>query len=74
MKFKNYTKEIAVHLDNKYTDLVENIYANDIAFDLSQGKEPHKTYLDRSGGINRYYRSNEKGKEIFEYVYNLMKC
>ena len=31
VKFKEYTKEIASHLDEKYNDIVENIFANDVA-------------------------------------------
>ena len=54
-KFREYTKEIALHLDEKYNDLVENIFANDVAWDLSAGEKPDSVYLNRSGGINRYY-------------------
>ena len=72
-KFREYTKEIALHLDEKYNDLVENIFANDVAWDLSTGENPYSVYLNRSGGINRYYRSKDKGREIFKYVFDLMK-
>lgn len=73
LKFREYTKEIALHLDEKYNDLVENIFANDVAWDLSAGENPDSVYLNRSGGINRYYRSKDKGREIFKYVFDLMK-
>ena len=73
VKFREYTKEIALHLDEKYNDLVENIFANDVAWDLSTGEKPDSVYLNRSGGINRYYRSKDKGREIFKYVFDLMK-
>lgn len=72
-KFREYTKEIALHLDEKYNDLVENIFANDVAWDLSTGEKPDSVYLNRSGGINRYYRSKDKGQEIFKYVFDLME-
>lgn len=73
VKFKEYTKYIASHLNEKYNDLVENIFANDVAYDLSIGEKPDSVYINRSVGINRYYRSTDKGKEIFNYVFDLMK-
>lgn len=73
VKFKEYTKEIASHLNEKYNDLVENIFANDVAYDLSIGEKPDSVYLNRSVGINRYYRSTDNGREIFNYVFDLMK-
>lgn len=73
VKFSEYTKDIASHLNEKYNDLVENIFANDVAYDLSIGEKPDSVYLNRSVGINRYYRSADKGKEIFNYVFDLMK-
>lgn len=73
VKFSEYTKDIASHLNEKYNDLVENIFANDVAYDLSIGEKPDSVYLNRSVGINRYYRSTDKGIEIFNYVFDLMK-
>ena len=73
VKFKEYTKEIVSHLNEKYNDLVENIFANDVAYDLSIGEKPDSVYLNRSVGINRYYRSTDNGREIFNYVFDLMK-
>ena len=73
VKFKEYTKEIASHLNEKYHDLVESIFANDVAYDLSIGEKPDSVYLNRSVGINRYYRSTDNGREIFNYVFDLMK-
>ena len=73
VKFSEYTKEIASHLNEKYNDLVENIFANDVAYDLSIGEKPDSVYLNRSVGINRYYRSTDNGREIFNYVFDLMK-
>ena len=73
VKFSEYTKDIASHLNEKYNDLVDNIFANDVAYDLSIGEKPDSVYLNCSVGINRYYRSSDKGKEIFNYVFDLMK-
>ena len=73
VKFKEYTKDIASHLNEKYNDLVENIFANDVAYDLSIGEKPDSVYLKRSVGINRYYRSTDNGREIFNNVFDLMK-
>ena len=72
-KFKEYTKKIAEHLDSKYKDLVDNIFANDVAYDLSMGYSPADVYLSRCPGINRYHRSTEQSREIFRYVHNYMK-
>ena len=72
-KFKEYTKEVVEHLDAKYNDIVDNIFANDVAWDLSLGERPDNVYLGRCNGINRYYRSSEQSKEIFKYVFNYMK-
>ena len=73
VKFKEYTKEVSEHLDAKYNDIVDNIFANDVAWDLSLGERPDNVYLGRCAGINRYYRSSEQSKEIFKYVFNYMK-
>ena len=72
-KFREYTKEIAEHLDSKYKDLVDYIFANDVAYDLSMGYNPADVYLSRCHGINRYHRSTEQSRDIFTYVYNYMK-
>lgn len=72
-KFKEYTKEIAEHLDSKYKDVIDNIFANDVAYDLSIGNNPADVYLSRCPGINRYHRSTEQSRDIFTYVYNYMK-
>ena len=72
-KFKVYTNEIAKHLDSKYKDLVDYIFANDVAYDLSMGYNPADVYLSRCHGINRYHRSTEQSRYIFTYVYNYMK-
>ena len=73
VKFKEYKKGVAEHLDAKYNDIVDNIFANDVAWDLSIGERPDNVYLGRCTGINRYYRSSEQSKEIFKYVFNYMK-
>ena len=73
VKFKEYTKEVSEHLDAKYNYIVDNIFANDVAWDLSIGERPDNVYLGRCTGINRYYRSSEQSKEIFKYVFNYMK-
>ena len=73
IKFKEYTKGVAEHLDAKYNNIVDNIFANDVAWDLSIGERPDNVYLGRCTGINRYYRSSEQSKEIFKYVFNYMK-
>ena len=73
VKFKEYTKGVAEHLDAKYNNIVDNIFANDVAWDLSLGERPDNVYLGRCNGINRYYRSSEQSKEIFKYVFNYMK-
>ena len=31
VKFKEYTKEVSEYLDAKYNDIVDNIFANDVA-------------------------------------------
>ena len=72
-KFKEYTKEIAEHLDSKYNDVIDNMFANDVAYDLSIGNNPADVYLSRCPGINRYHRSTEHSREIFRYVHNYMK-
>ena len=72
-KFREYTKEIAEHLDSKYNNIVDNIFANDVAWDLSIGERPDNVYLGRCDGINRYHRSTEQSRDIFTYVYNYMK-
>lgn len=72
-KFREYTKEIAEHLDSKYKDVIDNIFANDVAYDLSMGYNPECVYLSRCPGINRYHRSTEQSRDIFTYVYNYMK-
>ena len=58
-KFKEYTKGVAEHLDAKYNNIVDNIFANDMALDLSIGERPDNIYLGRCTGINRYYSSSE---------------
>ena len=73
VKFKEYTKGVAEHLDAKYNNIVDNIFANDVAQDLSIGERPDNVYLGRCTGINRYHRSSEQSKEIFKYVFNYMK-
>ena len=73
VKFKEYKKGVAEHLDAKYNNIVDNIFANDVAWDLSIGERPDNVYLGRCTGINRYYRSSEQSKEIFKYVFNYMK-
>ena len=73
VKFKEYKKGVAEHLDAKYNDIVDNIFANDVAWDLSIGERPDNVYLGRCTGINRYYHSSEQSKEIFKYVFNYMK-
>lgn len=70
VKFKEYTKWVAKHLDARYNNIVDNIFANDVALDLSIGESPYNVYLGRCTGINRYYRSTEQSKEIFKYVFN----
>ena len=72
-KFREYTKEIAEHLDSKYKDVIDNMFANDVAYDLSMGYNPEGVYLSRCPGINRYHRSTEQSRYIFTYVYNYMK-
>lgn len=72
-KFKEYTKKIAEHLDSKYNDVIDNMFANDVANDLSMGYNPAGVYLSRCPGINRYHRSTEQSRDIFTYVYNYMK-
>lgn len=72
-KFKEYTKEIAEHLDSKYKDVVDNTFANDVAYDLSIGNSPADAYLSRCSGIDQYHCSTEQSKDIFRYVYNYMK-
>ena len=72
-KVKEYTSGVAEHLDAKYNNIVDNIFANDVALDLSIGERPDNVYLGRCTGINRYYRSTEQSKEIFKYVFNYMK-
>ena len=72
-KFREYTKEIAEHLDSKYKDVIDNIFANDVAYDLSMGYNPADVYLSRCPGINRYHRSTEQSRDIFTCVYNYMK-
>ena len=73
IKFKEYTKGVAEHLDAKYNNIVDNIFANDVVWDLSIGERPDNVYIGRCTGINRYYRSSEQSKEIFKYVFNYMK-
>ena len=73
VKFKEYTKWVAKHLDAKYKNIVDNIFANDVTLDLSIGEIPDNVYLGRCTGINRYYRLTEQSKEIFKYVFNYMK-
>lgn len=73
IKFKEYTKEVGSIIDKNYVDLVENIYAHDVAWDLSIGIMPDKVYLNRSVGINRYHRSSQRGVEIFNEIVSLMK-
>ena len=72
-KFREYTKEIAEHLDSKYKDVIDNMFANDVAYDLLMGYNPEGVYLSRCPGINRYHRSTEQSRDIFTYVYNYMK-
>ena len=72
-KFKEYTKGVAEHLDAKYDDIVDNIFANDVAWDLYLDERPDNVYLGRCDGINRYHRSSEQSKEIFKYVFTYMK-
>ena len=72
-KFKEHKKGVAEHLDAKYNDIVDNIFANDVALDLSIVERPDNVYLGRCTCINRYYRSTEQSKEIFKYVFNYMK-
>lgn len=72
-KFKEYTKKIAEHLDSKYNDVIDNMFANDVANDLSMGYNPAGVYISRCPGINRYHRSTEQSRDIFTYVYNYMK-
>lgn len=72
-KFKEYTKKIAEHLDSKYKDVIDNMFANDVAYDLSMGYNPAGVYLSRCPGINRYHLSTEQSRDIFTYVYNYMK-
>lgn len=72
-KFMEYTKEIAEHLDSKYKDVIDNMFANDVANDLSMGYNPAGVYLSRCPGINRYHCSTEQSRDIFIYVYNYMK-
>ena len=72
-KFKVYTKKIAEHIDSKYKDVIDNMFANDVANDLSMGYNPAGVYLSRCHGINRYHRSTEQSRDIFTYVYNYMK-
>ena len=72
-KFREYTKEVCEHLDAKYNNIVDNIFANDVAWDLSIGERPDNVYLGRCDGINRYHRSTEQSRDIFTYVYNYMK-
>ena len=72
-KFMEYTKKIAEHLDSKYNDVIDNMFANDVANDLSMGYNPAGVYLSRCPGINRYHCSTEQSRDIFIYVYNYMK-
>lgn len=72
-KFREYTKKIAEHLDSKYNDVIDNMFANDVANDLSMGYNPAGVYLSRCPGINRYHCSTEQSRDIFIYVYNYMK-
>ena len=72
-KFKEYAKEIAEHIDSKYKDVIDNMFANDVAYDLSMGYNPAGVYLSRCPGINCYHRSTEQSRDIFTYVYNYMK-
>lgn len=73
-RFKKYTKEIAESLNDQYNDIVENIFANDVAYDLSCGIQAYKVWCERSGGIIRYYRGQtDRAREIFNYVYEFMK-
>ena len=73
VKFKEQTNGVSEHLDAKYNNIADNIFANDVALDLSIGERPDNVYLGRCTGINRYYRSTEQSKEIFKYVFNYMK-
>ena len=73
VKFKEYKKGVAEHLDAKYNNIVDNIFANDVALDLSIGERPDNVYLGRWDGINRYHRSSEQSKEIVKYVFTYMK-
>lgn len=73
MKFKGYTNEVRKYIDEKYTDLIENIFAHDVAYDLSDGIRADRVYLERSKGIDRYNRNNKRSKEIFTDLYNYMK-
>ena len=73
VKFKEYKKGVAEHLDAKYNNIVDNIFANDVVQDLSIGERPDNVYLGRCAGINRYHRSTEQSKEIFKYVFDYMK-
>lgn len=72
-KFREYTKEIAEHLDSKYKDVIDNIFANDVANDLSMGYNPADVYIRRCRGINSYHGTIEQSRDIFRYVYNYMK-
>ena len=72
-KFREYTKKNAEHLDSKYNDVIDNMFANDVANDLSMGYNPAGVYLSRCPGINRYHCSTEQSRDIFIYVYNYMK-
>ena len=73
-RFKKYTKDIAEALNKEYKGLVENIFANDVAWDLSCDIQADKVWSERSGGIIRYYRgSTDRAREIFKHVYDMMK-
>lgn len=72
MNFKNYSIEIENALEKKYSNLVDYIYAKKIAHDLSLCKTPQEIYTNNCSDINRYYKSPEKGKEIFEDVFSYM--
>ena len=69
---KKYTEIVASHLNGKFPDLVEGIFANDVAYDLSNGEKPKDAYAKRRKGIDRYYRSRKRGEEIFNYVCRYM--
>lgn len=70
---KRYTENIASYLNGKFPDMVDGIYANDVAHDLSIGEKPSEVYRNRRKGIDRYYRSRKRGEEIFKFVLNYMQ-